>query len=169
MEESNSEHLDQPGGNQDFIDLTKDKVNDVDARDDDDDPNTVMLQNLTAVYKKWFFVKQELIDFLMVCTKANLDDTTEISLETYMKGEKKYIDHFGPFTITSFYYVQSMAYSLLVQALTKRTIPNTIVTGCIFCMWTLRFQLCFQVCHIAQSVAHKKLEGKILSKEKKMF
>ena len=86
-------------------------------------------------------------------------------MDTATVVNPKYVDHFGPFTIVSMYYMQYMAYSQLFQALTERNLPRTSL-GCQFNQRTLTYKAQFRLCHISMSSEERSETKKLVALEK---
>ena len=71
------------------------------------------------------------------------EDISKASVPSTGTQSQQYVDHFGPFTIVSMYYMRAMAYSQLFQALTEQNLPKA-ATGCQFNGRTLTYKVHFE-------------------------
>ena len=77
-------------------------------------------------------------DFLLYLTGELEEDSDKVKAASSTTQSTKYVDHFGPFTIVSIYYMRQMAHSQLFKALTERNILKHAL-GCQFNKWTLTY------------------------------
>ena len=77
-------------------------------------------------------------DFLLYLTGELEEDSNKVKAASSTTQSTKYVDHFGPFTIVSLYYMRQMAHSQLFKALTERNILKHAI-GCQFNKWTLTY------------------------------
>lgn len=98
-------------------------------------------------------------NFLLYLIDKLADDTIGTSATSATSKTTKFVDHFGPFTIVSFFYMHSMAYSQLFQSLTNRNLPK-FIKGCQFNGRTLTWKARFWLCHIsASSLKRSEIKG----------
>ena len=133
------------GDNVLHYDLTQVKVINVDA-DQNISPYIIQRQNVGKlvrdVYGADFEIFDATADFLLYITSSYKENVNEGDAASSAAEGQQYVDHFGPITITSLFYVRAMAYSQLFQALTKRNLPQK-VDGCHFNQKTLKYKARF--------------------------
>ena len=115
-------------------DLSQVEVINVDAEDDLDERDCQRLKIGKIVWEKYgsdIIIYEGTADFLLYLIGELEDDTKAAKAPLTTTEKKKFVDHFGPFTIVSLYYLHSMAYSQLFKALTERNLQKS-VTGCHF-------------------------------------
>src|SRR5687768_8712524 len=78
-------------------------------------------------------------NFLLYSYDKLGDDTIDASAPSTTSKSTKFVSHFDPFTIVLLFYMHSMAYSQLFQALTNRNLLK-FITGCQFNGQTLTWK-----------------------------
>lgn len=128
-----------------LYDLSQVEVINVDDEDDLDERTQQRLQIGKIVWQKYgsdIVIYKGTANFLLYLIGELEEDTKVAKAASTTTESKKFVDHFGPFTIVSLYYLHLMAYSQLFKALTERNLPKHI-TGCQFNHWTLTWKARF--------------------------
>ena len=121
--------IDQDGEDTNAYDLSQVEVIDVDAEHPITNPRQLQRQALGKIIWEKYGSKLDIYagtaDFLLYIIGELEGDTSKGHSDSTGILPIKYVDHFGPFSIVSMYYMRNMAYSQLFQALTERNIEKT--------------------------------------------
>src|SRR5687768_10486649 len=124
---------DQDGEDTNAYDMSQVEVIDVDAEHPITDPRQLQRLDLGKIIWEKYGSKLDIFagtaDFLLYIIGELEEDTSKAHSDSTGTQPKKFVDHFGPFSIVSMYYMHNMAYSQLFQALTERNIEK-ISKGC---------------------------------------
>jgi hypothetical protein len=146
LEDSGKMAAEQDADDANVYDLTQVEVIDVDADEERTDERTLRRYKVgKAIWDKYgsdLEIFAGTANFLLFAIGNLVDDTTAASASTKTDKSTKYVNHFGPFTIVLLFYMRSMAYSQLFQALTLRNLPK-FISGCQFNSRTLTWKAQF--------------------------
>jgi len=144
-QDKGKKQLEEEAEDTNFYDLSQVEVINVDAEDDLDERDRQRLKIGQIVWEKYgsdMVIFDGTADFLLYVIGELEDDTKAAKAASTSTENKNFVDHFGPFTIVSLYYLRFMAYSQLFKALTERNLPK-LVAGCHFNHRTLTWKAQF--------------------------